>query len=42
MQTDERTDVTKLLVAFRNFATAPKNYTFSDLWFNFSQVFVTH
>jgi hypothetical protein len=25
MQTDRRTDVTKLIVAFRNFSKAPKN-----------------
>jgi hypothetical protein len=25
MRTDRRTDVTKLIVAFRNFANAPKN-----------------
>jgi len=24
---DGRTDVTKLIIAFRNFAMAPKNYT---------------
>jgi len=27
-RTDERTDTTKLTVAFRNFANAPKNCTF--------------
>jgi hypothetical protein len=26
MRTDGRTDMTKLIVAFRNFANAPKNY----------------
>jgi len=28
MRTDRRTDITKLLDAFRNFANAPKNFTF--------------
>jgi hypothetical protein len=32
MRPDGRTDVTKLIVAFRNFANAPKNVTaFSDV-----------
>ena len=31
MRTDGRRDVTKLIVAFRNFAKAPKN----GLWLNF-------
>ena len=29
-QTDGRTDMTKLIVAFRNFANAPKNGSFTD------------
>ena len=28
-QTDRQTDMTKLIVAFRNFANAPKNYNFT-------------
>jgi len=30
-QTDRQTDMTKLIVAFRNFANAPKNYKVRDI-----------
>jgi hypothetical protein len=30
MRTDRRTDMTKIMVAFRNFANAPKNTDFID------------
>jgi len=41
MRTDEWTDMTKLVVAFHNFANAPKNSTFCLqsvlLWYLWSQ-----
>jgi len=44
-QTDGRTDMTKLIVAFRNFANAPQNIThvpkcsikYSDIHYSYNQ-----
>jgi hypothetical protein len=33
-RTDRQTDMTKLVVAFRNFANAPKNESFEAFWSN--------
>ena len=40
MRTDRRTDVTKLIVAFRNFSKAPKKCGRCQIWFDILQPLV--
>ena len=40
MRTDGRTDVTKLTVAFRNFANAPKNISLKRITFKLSNFII--